>query len=57
MMAGLDHLQPQRLRDFWIDRYEVTNLDFKRFVEAGGYRDRKLLATRHSRMAAAHSRF
>ena len=41
LIAGLDHLPPQRLRDFWIDRYEVTNRDFKRFVDAGGYRDRK----------------
>ena len=41
LMAGLDHLPPQRLRDFWIDRHEVTNRDFKRFVDAGGYRDRK----------------
>jgi tetratricopeptide (TPR) repeat protein len=24
---------------FWIDRYEVTNRDFKEFVRAGGYRD------------------
>ena len=40
-LPGLDHLPPQRLRDFWIDRYEVTNRDFKRFVDAGGYRDRK----------------
>jgi eukaryotic-like serine/threonine-protein kinase len=26
---------------FWIDRYEVTNADFKRFVDSGGYRDSK----------------
>jgi formylglycine-generating enzyme required for sulfatase activity len=24
---------------FWIDKYEVTNREFKRFVDAGGYRD------------------
>jgi dienelactone hydrolase len=41
LIAGLDHLPPQRLRDFWIDRFEVTNRDFKRFVDAGGYHDRK----------------
>jgi eukaryotic-like serine/threonine-protein kinase len=41
LIAGLDHLPPQRLRNFWIDRYEVTNREFKRFVDAGGYRDRK----------------
>jgi eukaryotic-like serine/threonine-protein kinase len=41
-IAGLHHLPPRRLRDFWIDRYEVTNHDFKRFVDAGGYHDPKL---------------
>ena len=28
-----------RLRDFWIDRTEVSNRELKRFVDAGGYRD------------------
>ncbi len=28
-----------KLDDYFIDRYEVTNKDFKRFVDAGGYRD------------------
>jgi dienelactone hydrolase len=41
LIAGLDHLPPQRLRDFWIDRYEVTNREFKRFVDAGAYRESK----------------
>jgi formylglycine-generating enzyme required for sulfatase activity/dienelactone hydrolase len=27
------------LPDFWIDIYEVTNRQFKQFVDAGGYRD------------------
>ena len=26
------------LRDFWIDKFEVTNRQFKTFVDAGGYR-------------------
>ena len=30
-----------QLPDFWMDRYEVTNREFKRFVDAGGYRERK----------------
>ena len=30
-----------QLPDFWIDKYEVTNEEFKRFVDAGGYRDPK----------------
>jgi dienelactone hydrolase len=29
------------LDDYWIDRYEVTNADFKRFVAAGGYDSEK----------------
>ena len=26
---------------FWIDRYEVTNAEYKRFADSGGYRDPK----------------
>jgi pimeloyl-ACP methyl ester carboxylesterase len=29
------------LNEYLIDRYEVTNRQFKEFIEAGGYRDRK----------------
>ena len=29
------------VQDFWLDRHEVTNQDFKRFVDAGGYQDKK----------------
>jgi dienelactone hydrolase len=29
------------LPDYWMDKYEVTNRQFKQFVDAGGYRDRK----------------
>ncbi len=28
-----------KLEDFWIDCYEVTNSQYRAFVEAGGYRD------------------
>jgi eukaryotic-like serine/threonine-protein kinase len=28
---------PVDLQDFWLDRYEVTNRDFKAFVDQGGY--------------------
>jgi eukaryotic-like serine/threonine-protein kinase len=38
-MPGIE-LPPAKLDDYFIDRYEVTNKDFKRFVDAGGYRDR-----------------
>ncbi|MGH9384840.1 MAG: SUMF1/EgtB/PvdO family nonheme iron enzyme [Vicinamibacterales bacterium] len=41
LIAGLDHLPPQPIRSFWIDRHEVTNADYKRFVDAGGYREPK----------------
>ena len=30
--------------EFFIDKYEVTNKAFKRFVDAGGYRERAILA-------------
>ena len=29
------------LPDYWIGRHEVTNREFRRFVDAGGYRDAK----------------
>jgi eukaryotic-like serine/threonine-protein kinase len=32
-------LAPVYLDDFLIDKYEVTNSEFKKFVDAGGYRD------------------
>jgi eukaryotic-like serine/threonine-protein kinase len=32
---------PVTLDDYWLDRYEVTNRDYKRFVNAGGYSDPK----------------
>jgi formylglycine-generating enzyme required for sulfatase activity/dienelactone hydrolase len=36
---GLEHVEPPLLGGFWIDRLEVTNREFKRFVDAGGYGD------------------
>jgi dienelactone hydrolase len=36
-IPGLDHLPDVLLDDFWIDRHEVTNGEYKKFVEAGGY--------------------
>jgi predicted Ser/Thr protein kinase len=32
---------PFSLQDYFIDRYEVTNREFKRFVDRGGYRSRE----------------
>ena len=42
MLQGFFHLAPVELEDFWIDAHEVTNKDFQRFVDAGGYAKREL---------------
>ena len=34
---GIENMPPQQLGDFFIDRHEVTQREFKRFVDAGGY--------------------
>ena len=41
-IPGLDHLPPVKLADYWIDRHEVTNREFKQFVDDGGYRRAEL---------------
>ncbi len=33
--------QPARLDDYWLDRYEVTNRQFKEFIDRGGYDKRE----------------
>jgi dienelactone hydrolase len=38
---GLDHLPPVTLAEFFLDRTEVTNRQFKAFVDSGGYRRRE----------------
>jgi dienelactone hydrolase len=40
-IPGLDHLPEVQLDDYWIDRYEVTNGAFKKFVDDGGYERRE----------------
>jgi len=35
------NLNPVHLDDFWIDKYEVTNRQFKEFVDKGGYGTRQ----------------
>ena len=40
-LPGLDHLEPLPTTAFAMDRHEVTNGDYKRFVQAGGYSDPK----------------
>jgi dienelactone hydrolase len=36
-MPDLDHLKAEHVNRFLIDRYEVTNKAYKKFVDAGGY--------------------
>lgn len=40
-LVGLEQLDPINLGPFLIDRYEVTNREFKRFVDSGGYARRE----------------
>jgi formylglycine-generating enzyme required for sulfatase activity len=36
-LPGLDALKPIEMSDYDIDKYETTNSEYKRFVDAGGY--------------------
>jgi len=36
-IPGLDHLPAVPLDDYWIDQHEVTNEEYKKFVDAGAY--------------------
>ena len=38
-IPGLEHLGPVVLEGYWMDKYEVTNNQFKEFMDAGGYQD------------------
>jgi eukaryotic-like serine/threonine-protein kinase len=40
-VIGLDHVDDVALDDYLIDRHEVTNAEFKRFVDARGYARRE----------------
>ncbi len=37
-LPGFEFLPPVVLGNFWIDKFEVSNAEFKRFVDQGGYR-------------------
>jgi serine/threonine protein kinase/formylglycine-generating enzyme required for sulfatase activity/dienelactone hydrolase len=37
VIPGYESLLEVELKDFWIDQYEVTNRQFKAFVDQGGY--------------------
>jgi dienelactone hydrolase len=39
-VGGFERMEPVQLPDYWMDRYEVTNKQFKQFVDSGGYRKR-----------------
>jgi len=39
-IPGYEGMPELPLRDYWIDRYEVTNRQFKAFVDQGGYQKR-----------------
>jgi formylglycine-generating enzyme required for sulfatase activity/dienelactone hydrolase len=39
-IPGVEHpVSKVQIPDYWMDRYEVTNKQFKQFVDAGGYRN------------------
>jgi dienelactone hydrolase len=40
-IPGLDQIPELPLDDYWIDRHEVTNEEYRKFVEAGGYEKRE----------------
>ena len=40
-LPGLEDTEGVELGDFLMDRYEVTNEEYKRFVDTGGYQDPK----------------
>ena len=40
-IPGYEGMPELALNDYWIDQYEVTNREFKRFVDDGGYRKRE----------------
>jgi eukaryotic-like serine/threonine-protein kinase len=40
-IAGFQTLPAIRVGKFWIDKFEVTNREFKRFVDQGGYQKRE----------------
>jgi eukaryotic-like serine/threonine-protein kinase len=37
-IAGFEALPAVRVATYWIDKFEVTNADFKRFMDQGGYK-------------------
>jgi eukaryotic-like serine/threonine-protein kinase len=40
-IPGYENVPLIEVGDFWIDRYEVTNQEYKKFVEVGGYKKKE----------------
>lgn len=40
-LVGLDHLETQQIGEYLIDKYEVTNKEFKKFIDSGGYENKE----------------
>ncbi len=40
-LVGLDHLETQQINEYLIDKYEVTNKEFKKFIDSGGYKNKE----------------
>jgi eukaryotic-like serine/threonine-protein kinase len=40
-ITGFNEVPVVKLKPYWIDKFEVTNREYKRFVDAGGYKDPK----------------
>jgi eukaryotic-like serine/threonine-protein kinase len=41
IVSGFESVPPVQLQDFWMDRHEVSNRQFSRFVDDGGYHKRE----------------
>ena len=54
-MPGLEFIPASKLEDYWIGRYEVTNREFKKFLDAGGYTNPDYWKERFSKDGRARS--
>jgi cephalosporin-C deacetylase-like acetyl esterase/predicted Ser/Thr protein kinase len=54
-LPSFETLPPIPLSNFWIDRFEVTNAEFKRFVDQGGYQKQEFW--KHEFLKDGHSLF
>jgi serine/threonine protein kinase/formylglycine-generating enzyme required for sulfatase activity/dienelactone hydrolase len=41
LMSGLSYLKSVELKDYFLDKYEVTNRQYKEFLEGGGYKNKE----------------